>query len=78
MIIAFIFGLVAGLALLLGAIIGLVFKPAQKISAMIMAFGSGVLISLLHLKTHHMSEHKVSIIKSILYSFLCDQTLPLT
>ena len=47
MIIAFIFGLVAGLALLLGAIIGLVFKPAQKISAMIMAFGSGVLISAL-------------------------------
>lgn len=44
---AFLFGLIAGLALLLGAIIGIVFKPSQKISAMVMAFGSGVLISAL-------------------------------
>lgn len=44
---AFVFGLIAGLALLIGAIVGLIFKPSQKITAMIMAFGSGVLISAL-------------------------------
>ena len=47
MIKAFVFGLIAGLALLLGAIYGLVFKPSKRVSAMIMAFGSGVLISAL-------------------------------
>lgn len=44
---AFIFGLIAGLALLMGAIFALIFKPPKKISATIMAFGSGVLISAL-------------------------------
>lgn len=44
---AFLFGLIAGSALLLGALIGLIFKPGKKISATIMAFGSGVLISAL-------------------------------
>ena len=44
---AFILGLIAGLALLLGAIFGLVFKPSKKIASLIMAFGSGVLISAL-------------------------------
>ncbi|NTU69906.1 ZIP family zinc transporter, partial [bacterium] len=45
MIIAFIFGLIAGLALLLGTMFGLYLKPSKKVVAMIMAFGSGVLIS---------------------------------
>jgi len=47
MIKAFALGFVAGLALLMGAILGLIFKPSKKITAMIMAFGSGVLISAL-------------------------------
>jgi len=47
MIQSFLFGLIAGLALLLGAGFGLFFRPSQKVSAMIMAFGSGVLISAL-------------------------------
>lgn len=44
---AFLFGFIAGLALLLGAIFGFIFSPSKKTSAMIMAFGSGVLISAL-------------------------------
>ena len=44
---AFIFGLVAGLALLLGAVVGLKVKPSQAVTAVIMAFGSGVLIAAL-------------------------------
>lgn len=44
---AFIYGLVAGLALLLGALYGLKFQPSKKTAAMIMAFGSGVLMAAL-------------------------------
>ena len=45
MILAFTFGLIAGLALLMGTLFGIYLKPSKKITAMIMAFGSGVLIS---------------------------------
>lgn len=45
MTIAFLFGLIAGLALLLGTVFGIYLKPSKKVVAMIMAFGSGVLIS---------------------------------
>lgn len=44
---AFSFGLIAGSALLIGALFGLIFKPSKRITAMVMAFGSGVLISAL-------------------------------
>jgi len=47
MIKSFLFGFIAGIALLLGAVIGIVFKPSKRIAAMIMGFGSGVLISAL-------------------------------
>lgn len=47
MVAAFIYGLIAGAALLLGAVVGLIFDLSPKISATIMAFGSGVLISAL-------------------------------
>ena len=40
-------GLVAGSALLIGAVIGFYFKLPQRLIAAIMAFGSGVLISAL-------------------------------
>jgi len=45
MILAFMFGLIAGLALFIGALVGIYLKPSKKTSAKIMAFGSGVLIS---------------------------------
>ncbi|MGH3862052.1 ZIP family metal transporter [Actinokineospora sp.] len=40
-------GLVGGLALVLGAVVGLVANPRPKVIALVMAFGSGVLISAL-------------------------------
>lgn len=40
----FIYSIISGFALLLGAFIGIYFKMPQKIIARIMAFGSGVLI----------------------------------
>ena len=40
-------GLVGGIALLIGAVIGLRFKTSQRAIGLIMAFGSGVLISAL-------------------------------
>lgn len=43
-------GLVAGSALLIGAVIGFYFKLPQRLIAAIMAFGSGVLISALSLE----------------------------
>lgn len=44
---SFVYGFIAGLALLVGALIGIIFKPSKMVSAAIMAFGSGVLISAL-------------------------------
>ncbi|MBC6449851.1 ZIP family metal transporter [Actinokineospora xionganensis] len=40
-------GLVGGLALVVGAVVGLVGNPRPKVIALVMAFGSGVLISAL-------------------------------
>ena len=45
MIAAFGWGLLAGSALLLGALIGWYVNPSRKITAAVMAFGSGVLMS---------------------------------
>lgn len=42
--IAIIYSFLAGFSLILGAIIGMVFKISQKVIAAVMAFGSGVLI----------------------------------
>ncbi len=42
--IAIIYSFLAGFSLILGVIIGMVFKISQRVIAAIMAFGSGVLI----------------------------------
>lgn len=41
---AIIYGVISGFALVIGALIALIFKPKQKVIAAIMAFGSGLLI----------------------------------
>lgn len=47
MLTATLAGLVSGGAVLLGALLGLIFKPGHRTIAIIMAFGAGVLISAL-------------------------------
>lgn len=46
-VLAFIFGLLAASGLLIGAFAGITFKPNRKLTATIMAFGSGALLSAL-------------------------------
>lgn len=41
---AIIFGIISGLSLVIGAVVGVVFKMRQKVIATFMAFGAGVLI----------------------------------
>ncbi len=45
LLVALGWGLIAGSALVIGALVGWFAKPGQRVTAAIMAFGSGVLIS---------------------------------
>src|SRR3954463_5080573 len=65
-----IWGLVAGSALLIGAAIGYYLQVSQRITAAIMAFGSGVLISALSFELMDEAYRRGGLL-SVAIGFIC-------